>query len=79
MNWALLKRLILKQKTRGELLVGAHFDDANEGIIGWKGYDRNISIGVKADGSIREVRNPPMSNVQKKIFTKEHDSNKQAL
>jgi hypothetical protein len=77
MNWALLKRLILKQKTRGELILGAHYDDANEGIIGWKGYNR--SIGVKADGSIREVRNPPMSNVQKKIFTKEHDSNKQAL
>ena len=77
MNWPLLKRLILKKKTRGELLVDAHFDDANEGIIGWKGYNR--SIGVKADGSIREVRNPPMFNMQKKVFIAEHDPNKQAL
>ena len=77
MNWRLLKRLILKKKTRGELLLGAHYDDANEGIIGWKGYNR--SIGVKADGSIRETRNPPMFNMQKKVFAAEHDPNKQAL
>ena len=77
MNWTLLKRLILKKKTRRELLLGAHHDDANKGIIGWKGYNR--SIGVKADGSIREVRNPPMFNMQKKVFVAEHDPNKQAL
>tara|TARA_R110000787_G_scaffold136474_1_gene249004 strand:- start:3460 stop:3660 length:201 start_codon:yes stop_codon:yes gene_type:complete len=36
------------KQTRFGLLLQIHHEDAEEGIIGWKHYDRNI--GVKRNG-----------------------------
>lgn len=67
---------IFKKLSRWRRILNAHLDDANKGVIGWKGNNRNI--GVKADGTVRETRSPTMFNVQKKVFAEEHDPNKQA-
>ena len=72
MNWALLKRLILKKKTRGQLLLDAHHEDADEGIIGWKYYNKDI--GVKSNGFIRRSISR-MSRMQKKVSSTGDDAN----
>jgi len=76
-RWKRISRLRANILTlRTIRILNAHHDDADKGVIGWKVNNRNI--GVKADGTVRETRSPTMFNVQKKVFTEEHDPNKQA-